>query len=1220
MAENKKDSFTFSDKIKNSKPAFNPFSKRVSSKIGSNGKPKKTLFERTRRDAPFFVAAAAALLMLPFLYKYSGSINEGVIVPPGSEDSVFDPERYGFNPSNEDPNGQIAQMAGRDPLSLIKGWGSAEPEEDTPMYDVDRRDGLDDTYTPSAPTANDSPRAYAPAATRAAFQRTPTKIKELGSASMNLRGGGGGFGRFGGANLKRAANQNSAGTPKQGTKPVSLQPLRAADKPSRSYFGQGSAAQARASRDAMGKADAKTALRDAMYRPVENGRLGGLGTGDFASGGGSGKLDITHDYKGITPWWWDMMKERAQKKWEWKYFLWRKNLVEPLIKKLGEMIAEFAGGLTCCILTGEDDCSMGSMWGTSADGGTPAGCKIAGADPTTYDAYCASFPNKDDPYGLCGNDKTTFKNVCKQKAAAGERKWEWVDAKGAGGDLGFFGKRAYCLGNSVKGASSKEVKDRFDCEALDTTHNFELQASGKAANWRYKYHVIVAKNYVPFDNAGTHYLCGMGNKNANKQSVAAAEKAWGAEGDARAKSATKKAYSRYAADNYDGLQRDDVNDACVIYVAQGPALKWQDFKAKTMDVLGQLGLKKNGKAVSGEEAFNALQLYFIEGYAFKHPMSKGGNETKATNNNGKMVKVRNMPVDVLPMAYVDFESYYVLRRKNDSKEDSAKLNDKWRVYESTFTHVDGSTRTTLAGGKKVDSARVACEFAGFNIKAETIENPSLLQSTLTFDPKVHGAAGEKIKVKLAVHDMNGNKLFETEPTEATEPKNNQVGVQYAPSENQQKVMQQAGEIDARWTATFAEKESKDNTGYTPVPAEQAPVIAQDGDDGTKVELQEEVPVDAEGKGAATTFAYRLGDIPATPSQRKKLAEESLTIPATAATLAEMSDQARRQAMQKAAEAIKNGGNVLDGAALYPNADIAECLPNATDNIVVQSAAAQQFMNMVKDKYNSKYKDNPIVYSRANPSIANLMDAANIASKEGISAGIPKAAVCQLGRIVSTVAKDKTIYSTFGTSTNVDKNNKGLPYNNTFGAFATYIGQDSVYFPADTSTDSGYPVKKGSYGLNPRFYGYNPKLTSYEYHYGNYVWKGSPSHTFIDDMNKRAGKAGNGDIYPLKELSLTKGSSWNRADTVEADAQNRRAYWNAYGPLYKDADGCDKTYGSETMSTAEAMRYLEMVCRVGLNDKPRSGLQKVRVSSKDATKGVGSVAGIGHETETQQAGE
>ena len=190
MAENKKDSFTFSDKIKNSKPAFNPFSKRVPSKIGSNGKPKKTLFERTRRDAPFFIAAAAALLMLPFLYKYSGSVNEGVIIPPGSEDSVFDPERFGFEPSVEDPNGQIAQLTGRDPLSLIKGWGSADEEagfEDEPYEDFRVQDGLDDNY--NVPPASSSPRSYAPAATRAAFKRQATPIKELGDASLNMRGG-----------------------------------------------------------------------------------------------------------------------------------------------------------------------------------------------------------------------------------------------------------------------------------------------------------------------------------------------------------------------------------------------------------------------------------------------------------------------------------------------------------------------------------------------------------------------------------------------------------------------------------------------------------------------------------------------------------------------------------------------------------------------------------------------------------------------------------------------------------------------------------------------------------------------------------------------------------------------------------------------------------------------------------------------------------------------
>ena len=69
--EKKKESFTFSDKIKNSKPASSKsFANRPSSKIGSDGKPRQTLFERTKRDAPFFIAALVALLLLPFLYCY----------------------------------------------------------------------------------------------------------------------------------------------------------------------------------------------------------------------------------------------------------------------------------------------------------------------------------------------------------------------------------------------------------------------------------------------------------------------------------------------------------------------------------------------------------------------------------------------------------------------------------------------------------------------------------------------------------------------------------------------------------------------------------------------------------------------------------------------------------------------------------------------------------------------------------------------------------------------------------------------------------------------------------------------------------------------------------------------------------------------------------------------------------------------------------------------
>ena len=66
----KKEAFTFSDKIKNSKQASSKsFANRASSRIGSDGKPRQTLFERTKRDAPFFIAALVALLLLPFLYR-----------------------------------------------------------------------------------------------------------------------------------------------------------------------------------------------------------------------------------------------------------------------------------------------------------------------------------------------------------------------------------------------------------------------------------------------------------------------------------------------------------------------------------------------------------------------------------------------------------------------------------------------------------------------------------------------------------------------------------------------------------------------------------------------------------------------------------------------------------------------------------------------------------------------------------------------------------------------------------------------------------------------------------------------------------------------------------------------------------------------------------------------------------------------------------------------
>ena len=256
-----KDSFTFSDKIKNSKPmGSKSFANRVSSKIGSDGKPRQTLFERTRRDAPFFIAALVALLLLPFLYKYSGQVSEDPMVTPGSEESVFDPERYGFDTATGNPDGQIAQFAGRDSLSLIKmGDDTSATDEVTNDY-IPSHDGYDASQESSTSTeveennTNIYKRAAAPA-TRAAFRRAATKINPLSSAGLTSRGGSRlGVGMWGGG-MKTAARKVGASGPRNSPKPVSLQPLQAAGKPSRTSFGNGSAAEARRSKDAMSKAN-----------------------------------------------------------------------------------------------------------------------------------------------------------------------------------------------------------------------------------------------------------------------------------------------------------------------------------------------------------------------------------------------------------------------------------------------------------------------------------------------------------------------------------------------------------------------------------------------------------------------------------------------------------------------------------------------------------------------------------------------------------------------------------------------------------------------------------------------------------------------------------------------------------------------------------------------------------------------------------------------------
>lgn len=500
-----KDSFTFSDKIKNSKPmGSKSFANRVSSKIGSDGKPRQTLFERTRRDAPFFIAALVALLLLPFLYKYSGQVSEEPMVTPGSEESVFDPERYGFDTATGNPDGQIAQFAGRDSLSLIKmGDDTSATDEVTNDY-IPSHDGYDASQESSTRTeveennTNIYKRAAAPA-TRAAFRRAATKINPLSSAGLTSRGGSRlGVGMWGGG-MKTAARKVGASGPRNSPKPVSLQPLQAAGKPSRTSFGNGSAAEARRSKDAMSKANAMQALMDAQMKPVQPGKIGGLGGGNFGPGGGKGNFDRKFHYNGKEPWWWDMMKTRAQKEWEaefnrkWDWIKWKDNLLKTWL-----------AGAFNCLVTGDEDGAMGKVFGAAKGAGNADKCGKYTEDDWKN---CADCMNK----GKFG--KASCWALFNYTGADGQKN-PWSGGNQNSESLGFFSQRIDCLSNGLGGAFGKMWRKLFgknkgtfaeagDCNtfAKDGIYTADFDSTKDAGKWTV-FHYVVG---IPTDQLSAYY-------------------------------------------------------------------------------------------------------------------------------------------------------------------------------------------------------------------------------------------------------------------------------------------------------------------------------------------------------------------------------------------------------------------------------------------------------------------------------------------------------------------------------------------------------------------------------------------------------------------------------------------------------------------------------------------------------------------------------------------
>lgn len=761
--EEKKDSFTFSDKIKNSKTAASPsFANRISSKIGSNGRPKKTLFERTKRDAPFFIAALVALLLLPFLYKYSGQVNEEPVIAPSSEETAFDPERYGFDTAVTDPDGQIAQLSARDPLSLIKGFGTGEEDSSSAEDSMEEydRSGLGDTSSgssysstgPSTETTTNIYRRKAAPATRAAFRRSATKIKEMGRAPMASAGGGLNVTPWGGS-LKGAAKKVRASGPRTAPKPVSLQPLQAAGKPSRGYFGMGNAELARRSKEALSKGNAMQALRDAQFAPINPGRIGGLSGSSDRHGGGASDLKHGFGFNSITPWWWDLMKTRSQMEWEkkfnrkWNWIDWGDKLAQNIL-----------GGVINCLLTGEDDGAMGSMWGTSKDSATPAVCKCVGNKYTNSADLAKAL-------GLSMTD-ADLKKLCVSKKAQ-ELSCSYEKGSGGGGNLNWYQKRLQCMGATVKGKSGTDIEligsnnGGSECTDFKSAKVYDFRLSGKASGWK-AYHMVVAKNVSPIDK--NRKLCGFNstfqyNKGtsagvedvdaaaslketlaligAEEEKCARYAKKTDKESKAKFKECSAKLfalknslekprhtqrdtqgndYARLAKRsgltqgryNYEGINTNSTQHDCVIYVATGSTFVWNKFREETVLLMAHLrgskattmdALEKDQYAYNrAVRDFAALDLSYIQGFAAKQSLAVDG----ALQANGGLLPN-------LPMIYWDFQRSYLERTKGRSSGYEKNVDKVYKRKE-----------------RKSDQILFAdkCDFEALSVLGEKIQNNS----------------------------------------------------------------------------------------------------------------------------------------------------------------------------------------------------------------------------------------------------------------------------------------------------------------------------------------------------------------------------------------------------------------------------------------------------------------------------------------------------------------
>lgn len=1223
--DKKKESFTFSDKIKESKQsAPKSFVNRLSSKIGSDGRPRQTLFERTKRDAPFFIAAIVALLLLPFLYKYSGQVNEDAsVVTPGYEDAILNPDRSGFDFTG-DPEGQISQLAGRDSMDLIVGFGKKKDEESDESLDELYRSGLSDEAAAASSYSRDDMdeevnntniykyRKNAPRQTRAAFRRAATKINNLKGAGLNGRGGGVNIQPWGGG-LKNAAKKVGAERPRTAPKPVSLQPLTAAGKPSRSSFGQGAAAEARRSKDAMSKHNPLQALMDAQMRPVEPHKIGGIGGGNFGGpGGGNGNLQRAFAFNGKEPWWWDLMKTRSQMEWErhfnrkWKY-----------IDALDDIIL----GLARCLITGNSDGDPDTFIGTG------------GGSVTKAPTCCGKKKNKiagliKQQTGLdfgkegCNNYKTMV------ELAGGKCPGGWDEGHGGGeARLGFFGARWACLGGLAGKytAGDLALNEMSDCYDLVNKH-YQVNPSGQARKW-HTYVYIVARNYLPEtskakldEKAPRGYLCtdedflGIGKRASSGVQANGLNKEFDGKesGDERYRKTSSRRLNKERNLTEDMYERnpEDINNGCVIYLQKGDTLNWKNFETTTIDRFRSLLRKQGLRAgedieVLARNAFNQLDLMFVE--SFSADSKLGGVWLDGP---------RNRDAVQLPMTYWRFHDAYIRHKRTATNED----------YSTSRSNVD-KRRYRVEGADYIMGDR--CWFKMASINCEDVDGTGAFPTaTVTFKQGYKGGQAlnlaeeqKKIGVQAKYVPLNANEKTRTLSQDMHNPVVGANGytleytftnpLRHEGAEKEGDPLR--GSIF--WTL-IREGEVIDTAecrinltgdGAAPVVEQKRCPKGKDTNEECCEEFDRmdpahsyiwingkcemEVTPDPDG-GQHTVFAPRIGWVPNRPDDR--------------------------QPVEGDGNQNTFGPGMLGGqcSELY--------------GFMMDSQKATEFVNAVRDTYNEKHPNLPIEFSRQYPMDSEFIDALNIINQINPSAVVSVAAVCELGRDFVRMSKDphagnRTVTDMEGTK------QEPMVYRNELGAFLAYVHEDSILYPEANIRIKGrdycdwrfQPEHMEDGGLCAS--GQGPKMgKAYQHNNYNGVKDASLGTALLRAFN--ASRTPVMKRHPLAPLVEGKTIPHACGNCKNLGGKNRVAEYNSYagfaGLLHEeDPSNNDKGVACEAflgnrrnakMTVAQALEYVKGVCEAGLDYKPH-GVGAVGYSANQRPTKRGDKSGTNEKT-------